>query len=173
MLTPSMVSMMSNDHRCFVCGQTGHTGLHCPNAHHYSCDEFGHFLHQEHHATKTGLIQGHYTPTPNGTYHTPLTIGTDMGETFQLITIMPLFPLQQEQHQFQKAHIMLPIHPLQWLPLADGCPHCHSHHDTPHRHSHTHPTLTTSPIDVIHATIPWTTVNLTLATLTTPHGEHS
>ena len=44
-------------------------------------------LHQEHHNTKTSLIQGNHIPTTKGTDHTPPTMGTDMG-TFQLITIM-------------------------------------------------------------------------------------
>ena len=42
-LTPSTVSMMSNDDTCFVCGQTGHFHHHCPDGQCYSCDEFGHF----------------------------------------------------------------------------------------------------------------------------------
>ena len=36
MLTPSMVSMMSNDDGCFVCGQNGQFGHHCPDAQCYS-----------------------------------------------------------------------------------------------------------------------------------------
>ena len=36
-----------------------------------------------------------------------------------------------------------------------------------------HPTLTTSPTNITHATIPWTGDDLTSATLTTWHGEHS
>ena len=39
------------------------------------------FLGQEHHATKTGLVQGSDTPTPKGTDHTPSTMGTYMGDT--------------------------------------------------------------------------------------------
>ena len=38
------------------------------------------FLPQEHHATKTGLIPGHDTPTSKGTDHTLPTIGTEMGD---------------------------------------------------------------------------------------------
>ena len=42
-LTPSMVSMISSDSKCFVCGWTGHFGCHCPDVQCYSCGEFGHF----------------------------------------------------------------------------------------------------------------------------------
>ena len=42
-LTPSTVSMMSGDDRCFVCVRTGHFSQHCLDAQYYSCDEFGHF----------------------------------------------------------------------------------------------------------------------------------
>ena len=88
MLTPSMVSMMSNNDQCFVCRCMGYFGHHCPNAQCYSCNEFGHFaqiaqrrfLHHEHHATKTGLVQGNDMPTPKRTDYTPPTIGTDMGD---------------------------------------------------------------------------------------------
>ena len=38
------------------------------------------FLHWEHHATMTGLIQGNDTPTHEGTDHTPPTMGTDKGD---------------------------------------------------------------------------------------------
>ena len=38
------------------------------------------FLHQEHHATMTGLIPGHDTSTPKGTSHNSPTMGTDMGD---------------------------------------------------------------------------------------------
>ena len=43
-LTPSTVSMMSSNHRCFICGCTGHFGHHFPDGQCYGCDEFGHLL---------------------------------------------------------------------------------------------------------------------------------
>ena len=70
------------------------------------------FLPQDHHATRTGLVQGHYTPTPNGTDHTPPTMGTVMVD-ISTDHIMPLFAQEQKQQQFQKAHIALPIVPPQ------------------------------------------------------------
>ena len=42
-LTLSIVNMMSNDDRCFVCGKTGHIGHHCPDTQCYNCEDFGHF----------------------------------------------------------------------------------------------------------------------------------
>ena len=54
------------------------------------------FLPPEHHATKTGLIQGHDIPTATGTDRTPPTMGTDIGD-ITTDHIMPPFPLQQEQ----------------------------------------------------------------------------
>ena len=88
MLTPSMVSVMSNDDKCFVCGQVGHFGHHCPNAQCCSCNEFSHFGQGfpnnipplRNHATKTGLLQGNDTPTYKGTDDTPPTVGIDMGD---------------------------------------------------------------------------------------------
>ena len=42
-LTPSAVSMMSSDNKCFVCGQTGHFGCHCPDVQCYGFNGFGLF----------------------------------------------------------------------------------------------------------------------------------
>ena len=38
------------------------------------------FLCQEHHTTKTGLVQGNDTPTPKGTDHAQPTMGTGIGD---------------------------------------------------------------------------------------------
>ena len=79
-LTPSTVSMMFGDDRCFVCWWTGHFGHHCPDAQCYGSDEFSplprtvptRFLNQECHTTMTYLIQCIDTPTTRGTDHTPI-----------------------------------------------------------------------------------------------------
>ena len=58
-------------------------------------------------------------------------------ETSPLTTIIPPFPLRQDQQQLQKAHIMLPFQASQWLmlPLVNGHSHLHLCHDTSHRNS--------------------------------------
>ena len=43
-VTPSTVSIMSSDDKCFVCEQIGHFGCHCFNAQCYGCDEFWPFF---------------------------------------------------------------------------------------------------------------------------------
>ena len=71
-LTPTMVSMMSNDDRYFVCGQTGHFHYHCLVAQCYGCDEFGNFAHD-----CSNKIPP-YIPTPKGTDCTPPIMVPDM-----------------------------------------------------------------------------------------------
>ena len=100
MLTPSMVSMMSNDDGYFVCGQTGHYGCHFPNVQCYSCVEFGHgtgLPQQDSCLMNTTpprqiLFKASICPHPKGqiTLH-PLWSQT--WATFHLITILPPFPL--------------------------------------------------------------------------------
>ena len=121
MLTPSMLSMMSKmidalfvDEQIILAAMAymksvtavmNSTTLHRTSPARFVC--------QGHHATKTGLIQGNATPTPKGTDHIP-PLWAQTWETFQLITIMLPFLPQQEQ-QFQKAHILFLIQPLQLL----------------------------------------------------------
>ena len=91
---------------------------------------------------------------------------TQTWEKFQPITITLLIPSQQEQQQLQKAHIALPIQPLQHLALPFGqqMPHHHSCWDTPTGIVTLHLEHATSPSDVTQATIPWTIAGLTLVT---------
>ena len=77
-LTPSTVSMMSSDDRCFVCGWTGHFDYHCPVAQCYGCDYFGHFAQDcPHNIPRSGTPCHHqrswsrhqYTPTQRDRSH--------------------------------------------------------------------------------------------------------
>ena len=96
-------------------------------------------------------------------------------ETYQPITIIMPFPQQQEQQQFQKAHIMLPIQQLQWLVLL----FCWWMPPLPLVSWHTPQTVTlypegaTSSTSVTHGTVPQTRASLTPATFTALHREHS
>ena len=89
MLIPSMVSKMSNEDRCFVCGQTGffaitasiHSVAGVMNSAALYKTAPTRFLPQEHLTTQIGLIPGHDTLTPKGTDHNPPIIDTDMGDT--------------------------------------------------------------------------------------------
>ena len=127
----------------------GHFTHHCPDAQCYSSDEFGNFtqdcpkrfLPQEHHATRTCLIQGHddiHTHRDQITLQ-PLCVQT--WETFQLITIIPSIQPQQNSSSSRRHTSCSPFsHHSGSCP--HGCPHHHSYHDTPYRHSctstHTH-----------------------------------
>ena len=95
------------------------------------------FLPQEHHITKTGLIQGHDTPTPKG--HTSPTVGTDMGDisTNHNHTTNPTVARAAAVPEGTHCPPPYSHHNGLCCPSADGCPHCHLCHDTPHRHSHT------------------------------------
>ena len=59
-------------------------------------------------------------------------------ETFQLITFLPLFPLQQEHHfRRHKSCFSSGHHSSLYCPLTSGHPHHHLCHDTSNWHSHT------------------------------------
>ena len=86
-LIPSMVIMMSTDDRCFVVDEWVIVAVTAP-MHSITAVMDSSTLHrtaptrficQEHHASKTGLIQSNNMPTPEWTDHTPPTMDTDMG----------------------------------------------------------------------------------------------
>ena len=95
---------------------------------------------QEYHATKTGLVPGHYTPTskPKGTDHNPPTMGTDMGDIStdhnhaanSTMTGAATFP--EGTYCTPYPATVVALH----YPLAYGSLYHHLSHDTPHRHSH-------------------------------------
>ena len=158
-LTPSKVSMMSNDDRCFVCrwmAVLNLATLHRPVP--------KRILPQGHDTTKTDLIQGIDISTPKGTDHTPPTMVTDRGD------------------------ISADHHPTA-VPTVTGAAVSKSTHHPPHPTTAaaqtalqlmdapiaicamTHPIIT-SP-DITHITFPWTGASLGPATPTALHRKHS
>ena len=110
------------------------------------------FLPQEHHATKTDLIQAINIATLGGTDHTPPTMVTDMGDN--PITIPTVTGAAVSEGACHVPHpttaaahaILQPMDASSGIfavTYSIGIV-------TPH------PTHTTSPADVTHATIPWT-----------------
>ena len=178
LLRPSMVSMIPNDDECFVCGQTGPLAtpaLMCSVSAVMNLATLHktvptRFHHQDHHATKTGLIQGHDIPTtPEGTDHIPSTMGTYMGDisTDHKHTTIPTMTgvaaVPQGTHHAPHPTTTAACAAI-WLMDASIAKHTMTHHTDiviPH------PTLTTSPTNVTHTTKPQTRAGLTLATITT------
>ena len=110
------------------------------------------FLHQEHHATKTYLIQGIYAPTTKGTDHTPIMF-PDIGDISAdhspaaIPTVTEAAVLKGTPCTLLPAtaadHIALqlrdaPVTPYAVIPTGIVAPH---------------PTLIMSPADVTHATL--------------------
>ena len=87
-LTTSTVSMMSNDDRYFVCGQTDHFCHHCLSVHCYSWDEFGNIawdcpskiLPSGTPGQQGRSCSRHWYTHTQRTDHTPSTMVTDMGD---------------------------------------------------------------------------------------------
>ena len=133
------------------------------------------FLPQEHHATKTDLVQCHDKPTPKGTDHTSPTMGTDMGDISTDHNHAATPTTTGTAAILEGTHC--PPHPattavhttFEWIdaPIITCATTQPTGIVTPH------PTLTTSPTNITHATIPQTGVSLTPATLTAWHWEHS
>ena len=93
------------------------------------------FLLQEHCATKTDLIQGIDTPTTKG--QIMLLLWSLTWEAFQQVTVLLPFLSQQKQQFRRHTSCSSSSHHSCWCqPLANGCPHHHSHHDI-NMHSHT------------------------------------
>ena len=174
-LTPSSVSMMSGNDRCFVFGCTCYFGHHCPDVHCYGCDELAtlnrtaqtRFLPQEHHATKTDLIQGIDTHTAEGTDNTPI--------------------MTSDIEDISPGHSPAAIPTITKVAVLEGTPHAPlpanagicttfqlinapitTYTVTPSDIVEPHPTFTTSPTDIILATLQ-TTASLAPATPITQH----
>ena len=171
-LTPSTLSMMSGDDKCFVCGWTGHSDqtalmpnimavmnlVTLPKAAPTK------FLHQEHHATTADLIQGIITTTTIGTDHTPIMvphIGDDTADhrhaPIQVSTKVAVLE--------GTPHALLPATAATWATLQ-----LMNTPITPHAIATPHPTFATSLASTAHAIL-WTTAGLTPADPTTQQKD--
>ena len=133
------------------------------------------FLTQEHHATKTHLIQGINMPTLEGTDHNPPAMVTDMGDistghNHATIPTVTGAVAVSESTNHAPHPVTAAAHATLWLRDASIVICAVTHPtgiDTPH------PALATSPTDITHATIPQTGASLAPATHTTLHRKHS
>ena len=132
------------------------------------------FLPQEHHVTKTNLIQGIDIPTPKGTDHTPPTMVTDMGDistNHNPVSIPTTTGAAVSEYTHCAPHqATTEAHAALWLMDAPTAIHTMTHPTgivTPH------PPFATSPKDITHAIIPPAGAGLTPVTLTALHRKHS
>ena len=170
---------MSSHDRCFVCEWTGHFGYHCIDAHCYGCDEFGHFFQD-----CPNKIPPSGTPCHQDRSHIRHQYTTnwrDRSHSYYGQRHRRHFSRSQSCHclhcnrrsSFRRytscsssSHCSSLHHP-----LADGCP-ITTHAMTPAVIVAPHPTVTTSPTEVTHAT-PQTRASLAPATPTTQHRNLS
>ena len=137
-----MVSMMSNNDICFVVGQMGHFGWHCPDVQCYGCDEFGHFA-----LDLPIKIPPSETPWHHDRSHSKLqyTRRDRSYSTFHDVRHGRHFS-QSQSHchshcdrnssfRGHTSHSSSTHHSSSCCPLANGCPHHHSCHDTSNQHS--------------------------------------
>ena len=122
------------------------------------------FLPQEHHATKTDLIEGINTSSTKGTDHTPIMV-LDIGDISAGHSPAAIPTMTEAAVLEGTPHIPLPataaVHAALWpidTPIT-------THTMTPTDIVTPHPTLTTSPTDVTHTTLQ-TRASLTPATPT-------
>ena len=182
MLTTCMVSMISHDDRCFVCGQMAHFGCHYPEAQCCGCDEFGHFVqdcpnkiplsgtpcHQDRSCLRYQYIYSqrdrscstHYGHRHGRHFNQSQSHCCSHHDRSSNFTRHTLFFSSSKCHN---------LHPT----VADGCfiAICAVTHPT--SIVTPHPTLAISSPDITHATIPRTGAGLIPATLATLPRKHS
>ena len=129
------------------------------------------FLPQEHHDTKTDLIQVINIPTSKGTDDTPLIMVQDMGDisagqSCQCSHCSRSSSFRRHTLPSSSSHHTSSCHP-----LANRCPHT-THTMTPTDRVTPHSACATSSAVVTHAT-PQTRARLTSATLTALHRKYS
>ena len=171
-----MVSMLSYNDWCFVCGQTCPFGCHHPNAQCYSFHEFGHFAqdcpnknppsgtpcHQDRSCSRPW-----YTHTKRDRTHPP-TMGTDMGDISSdqnhtaIPTVKRAAAFMEGTHCF--PHPTTTVAHTTFWPMDAPITTCAVTHPT--SIVATHLEHTTSPTNITHTTIAQTVASLAPATLT-------
>ena len=129
---------------------------------------------QEHHTTKTDLIQGIGIPTPGVKDHTPPIMVPDMGDIsagHSPVAIATVTRAAVSEGTHYTPHpATTAAHTTLWLMDVPITIHTVTHPTGVVVH---HPALATSPTDVTHATIPQNRAGLTPETPTGLHRNHS
>ena len=183
MLKAAMVSMISNDDKCFVCGCMGHFGHHHPDTQCDSCDEFGHFtqdcpnkipLSRTPCQHDSSHLRQWYTYTQRDRSHSSH-YGHRQGRHFNWSWSHHHSHCDRSRNSFRRHTLYSSsrYYSGSCHPSTNGWPITTCAMTHPTGIVAPYPAFTISPTNITHTTIPQTGASITPATLTAMHGEHS